>query len=167
MAGRFEFDPVNRLLLFRCEGRLTDESLAESYQAIRKHSTATDAMTGILDFSSVTELAVSSEFIRQLANQEPAMADATRRPRIIVAPDTVGVWSISHVSAHGGVYTAAIECRTHHGRGAGGTQHPIPKLPTFRVTARVPCLTRPAKRQRVVPARDHDPFCDALICCSR
>lgn len=90
MAGRFEFDPVNRLLLLRCEGRLTDESLAESYQAIRKHSTATDAMMGILDFSSVTELAVSSEFIRQLANQEPAMADATRRPRIIVAPDTVG-----------------------------------------------------------------------------
>jgi len=90
MACRFEFDPVNKLLLFRCEGRLTDESLAESYQAIRKHSSATDARMGIFDLSSVTEFAVSSEFIRQLANQEPAMADATRRPRIIVAPDTVG-----------------------------------------------------------------------------
>ena len=90
MAGRFEFDPVNKILLFRCEGQLTDESLVESYSAIRKHSTATDARMGIWDLSFVTEFAVSSEFIRQLANQEPAMPDATRRPRIIVAPDTVG-----------------------------------------------------------------------------
>jgi hypothetical protein len=90
MAGRFEFDPVNKLLLLRCEGRLTDESLAESYQAIRKYSTATDARVGIFDLSSVTEFAVSSEFIRQLADREPAMTDATRRPRIIVAPDSVG-----------------------------------------------------------------------------
>jgi hypothetical protein len=45
---------------------------------------------GIWDLSCVTEFAVSNEFIRQLANQEPAMADATSRPRIIVAPDTVG-----------------------------------------------------------------------------
>jgi len=90
MACQFEFDPVNKILLFRCAGRLTDESLAESYQSIRKHSTAADARMGIWDFSFVTEFAVSSEFIRQLANQAPAMPDATRRPRIIVAPDTVG-----------------------------------------------------------------------------
>ncbi len=86
----FEFDPVNKLLLFRYEGRLTDESLAESYRAIRKYSTETDASAGIWDLSSVTEFAVSTEFIRQLANQEPAMSDATRRPRVIVAPDAVG-----------------------------------------------------------------------------
>ncbi len=87
---RFEFDPVNKLLLFRYEGRLTDESLAESYRATRKYSTETDASAGIWDLSSVTEFAVSTEFIRQLANQEPAMSDATRRPRVIVAPDAVG-----------------------------------------------------------------------------
>jgi len=90
MACRFLFDPVNKILLFRSEGRLTDESLAESYQAIRKKSTATDASIGIWDLSSVREFGVSTQFIRQLANQEPAMPDATRRPRIIVVPDTVG-----------------------------------------------------------------------------
>ena len=41
------------------------------------------------------------------------------------------VWSIAHVSAHGGIYTAAIECGTHDGRSAGGAQHPIPTLPTL------------------------------------
>jgi hypothetical protein len=90
MAYRFEFDPVNKVLLFRFEGRLTDESLAESYRAVRKYSTATDASAGIWDLSSVTEFAVSTEFIRQLANQEPAMADASRRPGVIVASGTVG-----------------------------------------------------------------------------
>jgi hypothetical protein len=73
------------------EGWLTDESLAESYRAIRKFATATDARVGICDLSSVTEFAVSTEFECQLANQEPARAEATRLPRIIVAPDTVGL----------------------------------------------------------------------------
>lgn len=81
---------MNKALLFRFEGRLTDESLAESYQAIRKHSIATDARMGIWDLPSVTEFGVSTEFIRQLSNQEPAMPDPTRRPRIVVAPDPVG-----------------------------------------------------------------------------
>jgi hypothetical protein len=43
MAFRFEFDTANRVLLCRVEGRLTDELLAECYEAIRKYSTATDA----------------------------------------------------------------------------------------------------------------------------
>ena len=51
------------------EGWLTDESLAESYRAIRKYATATDARVGIWDLSSVTEFAVSTEFKRQLANK--------------------------------------------------------------------------------------------------
>ena len=87
MAFRFEFDSANRILLLRVDGRLTDELLGELYKAIRKYSTATDARAGILDFSSVTEFAVSSEIIRQLAHQEPAMPDASR-PRIVVAPQT-------------------------------------------------------------------------------
>jgi hypothetical protein len=87
MAFRFEFDSANRILLLRVDGRLTDELLGELYKAIRKYSTVTDARAGILDFSSVTEFAVSSEIIRQFAHQEPAMPDASR-PRIVVAPQT-------------------------------------------------------------------------------
>jgi hypothetical protein len=46
---RFEFDRVNRILLVRFEGRLTDESATEIYGGIRKYSTATDARVGIWD----------------------------------------------------------------------------------------------------------------------
>ena len=81
---------MNKLLLARFEGRLTDEACIEFYRAIRRYSTATDASAGIWDFSSVTEFAMSSGFIRQLAEQEPAMPNATMRPRIVVAPATVG-----------------------------------------------------------------------------
>jgi len=88
MGYRFEFDPVNKILLLRLDGRQTEESLAACYRAIREYSTATDANAGIWDFSSITEFAVSGEFIRQLARQEPAMPDATRRPRILVIPRT-------------------------------------------------------------------------------
>jgi hypothetical protein len=91
MGCRFEFDRENRILLARFEGPFTDESLAEVYREIRKYSTAIDPSVGILDLSSVTEFSGSStEFVRNLANEEPAMADATRRPRVIVAPSPVG-----------------------------------------------------------------------------
>jgi hypothetical protein len=90
MAFRFEFDSANRLLVGRFEGKLTNESLSEFLRAIRDRSTATDARAGIADYSSVTEFAVSSDFIRDIANREPAMPDATRRPRVMVFPATAG-----------------------------------------------------------------------------
>ncbi|MGA7930404.1 MAG: hypothetical protein WCA20_30960 [Candidatus Sulfotelmatobacter sp.] len=87
--SRFEFDAVNEIRLARLKGRLTDELLAELYGVTRKYSIATDARAGIWDLSSVNDLAVSSGFVRSLADQEPAMPDATK-PRIIVAPTTIG-----------------------------------------------------------------------------
>jgi hypothetical protein len=88
---RFEFDAVNKILLMRFAGRLTRESLTKVYWAIREYSIRTDARAGIWDFSPVTEFAVSAEFMRDLVNQEPAMPDATRRPRFLVAPTTFGL----------------------------------------------------------------------------
>ncbi len=88
MPYRFEFDPVNRILLVRIEGRLTEELARGLYGAIRKYSVATDARAGIWDFSFVTEVALSAEFIRHLASQEPAMPDATH-PRFMVASTAV------------------------------------------------------------------------------
>jgi hypothetical protein len=81
---RFEFDPVNKILLGRLDGRLTDESLAEAYETASKYAVATDASAGIWDASSVTEFALSSEFMRSLASRVPIIADP-KRPRIIVA----------------------------------------------------------------------------------
>jgi len=91
MRYQFAFDPENKILLLRVEGRVTDESLTEGYWAVRKYSTATDARAGIWDLTSVTDFTVSPELIRDLAYRMPAMPDATRRPRFFVAPATVGL----------------------------------------------------------------------------
>jgi len=90
MGYRFEFDAVNKILLLRIEGPLTDEVMTRAYAAVRKHSIATDARAGIWDLSGVTEFPISSLRVRELASYEPAMPDASRRPRIIVASSTVG-----------------------------------------------------------------------------
>jgi hypothetical protein len=86
MALRVEFDPAHHLLLLRLEGQLTDESVADFYLAIQKYWSTADARMGIVDFSSVTEFALSSALIRKLAGQEPCIPEATTRPRVIVAP---------------------------------------------------------------------------------
>ena len=86
MGFRFEFDLANKILLLRVEGRLTDESLAEVQQAARKYWVAFDPSAGIVDFSSVTEFAVSAEYLREIVEQEHPF----NRPRFIVAPTTVG-----------------------------------------------------------------------------
>ncbi len=85
MAFQFEFDPANRFLLARFQGRVTEGSVAECYRAARKYSTATDARARILDFSSATEFDLSSDFLHALA-KEPASQDGWKRPCFIVAP---------------------------------------------------------------------------------
>jgi hypothetical protein len=87
MGLRFRLDPVNRILLVQADGQLTDESLRELYRLSGKHATATDPSAAIVDFSAVTEFAVSSHVFRELARQQPLMQDASR-PRFIVAPQT-------------------------------------------------------------------------------
>jgi len=89
LGSRFEFDPVNNILLVRFEGRLTDEALGEFYRKGQKYWAATDARAAISDYSSA-EWAVSAEFLRELTNQEPAVTNPAKRPRIVVAPTTVG-----------------------------------------------------------------------------
>jgi hypothetical protein len=89
MPIRFEFDQVNKILLLRVDGQLTDELLGEVYRAIRSYSIATDAAATIVDLSGVTKFVVSSEFVRRLAQGQPAMPN-TERPRIVVAPQTDG-----------------------------------------------------------------------------
>jgi hypothetical protein len=90
MAFSFEFDPTNKILLGRFAGRLTDQSLAEYYSAVRRYSRTTDARAGIFDLSHVTEVAISTEHARNLAQQEPAMPETSRRPSILVAPTLQG-----------------------------------------------------------------------------
>ena len=87
---RFEFDPVNKILLLRFEGRhLTDESLAQICRTARIHWAATGARAGIGDYSSVTEFPLSAELVRMRARQTP-MPEPTKNPLLIVMPNTAG-----------------------------------------------------------------------------
>ena len=88
MAFRCEFDQINKILLVRVDGQLTDELLKEVYWAIRRYSVLTDARAGIFDVTEVSEFSVSSEYIRRLAQSEPAMLDADKKPQIAVVPQT-------------------------------------------------------------------------------
>jgi hypothetical protein len=83
----FSFDSANRILLARFEGLLTDQLLEEFYRVAGIHWTATAPRAGIADYSAVTEVAVSSDFIRHLANQEPS-AEVSGCPRFLVVPRT-------------------------------------------------------------------------------
>jgi hypothetical protein len=90
MGYRFEFDPVNKILLLRFEGRLTDEALAEIHKAARIHWAATGARVGIGDYSSVTEFPLSAELVRTPARQGAPMPEPTEHPHYIVMPSTTG-----------------------------------------------------------------------------
>src|SRR5882724_2350386 len=95
MGYRFEFDSVNKILLLRVEGRFTDELLAQGQAVVRKYWAATAPSAGIVDLSSVTEFAVSTESLRQLADQE-LVVDSTTSPIVIVAPATA-VFGVSRM----------------------------------------------------------------------
>jgi hypothetical protein len=84
---RFEFDPVNRILMVRFEGHLTPALVEQFYREGKECWIATDARAAILDGSSVTEVVLSSELIRQLARRDPVL-ELTGRPRVFVVPRT-------------------------------------------------------------------------------
>lgn len=90
MAFQFEFDAVNRILLARFEGQLTNDSAAEYHDALGKNWRATDARAGIWDLSGVTEFALASDFLRSLAKRRPVTPGLTDHPRCIVVPETAG-----------------------------------------------------------------------------
>jgi hypothetical protein len=90
MAFRFEFDPVNRILLARFEGQLTNEAAEEYHDALGKNWRATDARAGIWDLSGVADFAVAADFLRNLAKRKPVTPGLTDHPRFIVVPVTAG-----------------------------------------------------------------------------
>jgi hypothetical protein len=128
MALRVEFDPSNKILLLRFDGQLTDEAIAEFYRVIRKYWIAADASMGIVDFSSVTEFALSGDLIRELANQEPCIPDATRRPRVIMAPQA-HAFGLTRMFQILGETTRPLLSVVHNPRrGISCTRHSFPAL---------------------------------------
>ena len=89
MAYRFEFDRKNKVLLMRYEGQLTQVMAEESGAALQRYWPATSPSAVIVDFSSVTELAVPTGFLREVADQA-LLVDATSTPVALVNPAPVG-----------------------------------------------------------------------------
>ena len=90
MAFRFEFDPVNKILLARFEGQLTNEAAEEYHDALGRNWKATGAHAGIWDLSGVADFAVAADFLRNLAQRKPITPGLTNHPRFIVVPVTAG-----------------------------------------------------------------------------
>jgi hypothetical protein len=84
MGFVMEFDVRNNILRVTIVGRLTDAILSDCYATIARDVASHPPCRGILDFSEVTNLEVSSDTIRQVAAAPPAFP--TGYMRILVAP---------------------------------------------------------------------------------
>jgi hypothetical protein len=80
-----DFDATNRILRARGIGRVTDDDLRDMYRGGQETVARFDPLSGITDFSEVTEVAFSPQTMRDLARTKPIMPDP-RRTVIIVAP---------------------------------------------------------------------------------
>ena len=89
MGFRFEFDSVNKILITRMDGDLTDDLVREADAGMRKYLIETNPLIHIVDCSSVVKFSMSAESVRYLARREPAIKGVTCR-RFFVMPSTVG-----------------------------------------------------------------------------
>ena len=96
----FEYDRVNKILLTRIAGRFTDQLLKECEQETRKHLGVTGASAHVVDCSAITEYAVSSEFVRHMAEAEPVLP-SPNRGQFFVVPSAVGFGLARMFQIHG------------------------------------------------------------------
>src|SRR5689334_10273916 len=82
MAVELLFDATHRILLIRFGARLTREALADMQAAAQRFVARTGGCHGIIDFSSVAQVDVSSDYLAELARQKPVL---TGHRRVIVA----------------------------------------------------------------------------------
>lgn len=84
MPCHFEFDPENKLLRVRMEGRITTEEAREYYLAAGRYVLQTRPRASIWDLAAVTSLEVSTDAVAKLARSVPALPEP-HRLRVIVA----------------------------------------------------------------------------------
>ena len=85
MPYEFDFDPTNRILRCRFEGRVTDKALKEFFRLATEYAAQVDPRGAVADLSGVTSFEVSPQTIRELAKAAPALSNPDR-PRCVVAP---------------------------------------------------------------------------------
>ena len=87
MGCSFEFDAANNILRYCWDGDLTDEMLVGGDAAARKLLAARPPCRGILDFSKVTTVKISSQTVRKIASLPPAYG--LGQAVVLVAPRDV------------------------------------------------------------------------------
>lgn len=85
MPYTFELDSLNRILLGRFEGQVTDEELRAYRRDSIKCILSIEPRAGVTDLSAVTSFAVSQQTIIELARIRPAIPGQVP-VRIIIAP---------------------------------------------------------------------------------
>jgi hypothetical protein len=84
MPFLFDLDTANGVLRCRVEGRLTDGLLKDLYMRAADYVAKKPPRAGIMDFSGVTRLQVTTETIHLLAQAPPVLRDMNS-PRFIIA----------------------------------------------------------------------------------
>jgi len=88
MGFQFEFDRVNKILLTRLNGELTDDLIRKVDAGMRHHLTNKSPNVHVVECSAVTKYSMSPESVRHLAKRDPALQGIDR---FFVMPSTVGV----------------------------------------------------------------------------
>jgi hypothetical protein len=80
----FEYGVADKILAIRFDGWLSDEVLLAFYAAAPRHIESHDVGAGIVDFSGVSGLRVSTDAIDQIAHLPAVFVDTI--PRFVIAP---------------------------------------------------------------------------------
>ena len=85
MPYKVDFDPANRILRCRFEGRVTDDEFTDFSVSVARYVAQTNPRGGISDLSAVTSWEVTGRTIRMLASRPPGVPPITRH-RVFIAP---------------------------------------------------------------------------------
>jgi len=101
MPFRSEFDSLNKILMFRFDGRLTDAVMQEYYRVAAPGVIASiQFRASIVDFTDVNSFEVTPDLLRTLAWSKPIDTEAGR-PRIVVAPSEIAYGLARLFASHG------------------------------------------------------------------
>lgn len=79
-----DFDPTFRVLRVSVVGVVTDEILEKADAAVRRFLAEEGADFGVFDYTCVTSVRVTSEYVRRIAHNKPASPQM--KLRIAIAP---------------------------------------------------------------------------------
>ncbi len=82
-----DFDPAHRVLRVCLFGVLTNDILVAADVAVRRFLADEGADFGLFDYSAVSDLQVTAEYVRNVAENEPPSAGM--KMRVAIAPQAV------------------------------------------------------------------------------